>query len=845
MKSCEALLNTIQILLIFLAPPLCMSLVFDTITPNHPIKDGDVLLSGQKTFALGFFSPGKPLNRYVGVWYNKISEKTVVWVANRDNPINDTSGVLAINSKGRLSIYAKYQNSPIWSANLSVFTAKTSSTFIAKLLDVGNLVLMKKDDSFGQSSVIWQSFDYPTNTYLPFLKLGLNRKTGLDRFITSWKSADDPGTGNCTYRMNLTGYPQMILYKGQVPFWRAGCWTGRRWTGVPTMIGMINGFIFNVSYTNNKDETSIMYGINNDTNSVFSRLVIDESGTARRSTWQDQRKEWVEFSYVPAERCDNYGICGRNGKCNQSDASQLECVCLPGFEPHSRDSWDLRDRSGGCMRKGGARTCGDGEGFAKVTRVKLPDTFNARGEMGLNLRECEEKCLKDCNCTAYTSLDETRDGAGCLSWHGDLVDIRTFTNAGQDLYVRVDAVTLAQYAKKSNGSISKTGKLAILLCSVVIFFLLVFIAYWLANRKRISGKERRNTKRSNFSEEGELDDGKTDSDVPLFDLHTIAIATANFSAENKLGQGGFGSVYKGMLSNGKEIAVKRLSRCSRQGSTEFRNEVQLVAKLQHKNLVRILGCCFHEEERMLVYEYLPNKSLDSFIFDEEKRKSLDWRRRFDIICGIARGILYLHQDSILRIIHRDLKASNVLLDAALNPKISDFGLARIFGEDQSEACTNRVVGTYGYMAPEYAMEGLFSTKSDVYSFGVLLLEIITGRKNIDYYEEKSESNLLGHVWDLWKEGRASEIVDPFLDESFVDEALRCIQIGLLSVQEHANDRPTMSAIVLMLGNDSALPSPKQPAFILNRCWAGTGDRASSEGVYNSINIVSCTMVEAR
>ncbi|EXC29546.1 G-type lectin S-receptor-like serine/threonine-protein kinase RKS1 [Morus notabilis] len=574
MKSCEALQNTILILLIFLAPSLCMSLVLDTITPNHPIKDGDVLLSGQKTFTLGFFSPGKSRNRYVGVWYHKISEKTVVWVANRDNPINDTSGVLAINSKGRLSINAKYQNSPIWSANLSVFSEKTSSTFIPKLLDVGNLVLMKQDDSFGQSTVIWQSFDYPTNTYLPFLKLGLNRKTGLDRFITSWKSADDPGTGNCTFRMDLTGYPQLVAYKGQVPFWRAGPWTGRRWSGVPRMI---TGYIFNTSYVNNQDEISVMYGIVNNSNSIFSRLVIEESGTIRRSTWLDQRKDWVEFWHVPDDWCDNYGSCGGNGNCDPSDATRFECMCLPGFEPRSRESWDLRNASGGCVRKGGARTCGDGEGFVKVTRVKLPDTSNARVEMGLNLRECEEQCLKDCNCTAYTSADETRDGVGCLSWHGDLVDIKTYTNLGQNLYIRVDAITLVIERRSRN----------------------------------LFG----NTKRANdFLKVTELDDSRADSDVPLFDMHTIVVATANFSLDNKLGQGGFGSVYKGMVSNGKEIAVKRLSTCSGQGSAEFKNEVQLVAKLQHKNLVKILGCCFHEEERMLVYEYLPNKSLDRFIF---------------------------------------------------------------------------------------------------------------------------------------------------------------------------------------------------------------------------------------
>ncbi|EXC29553.1 G-type lectin S-receptor-like serine/threonine-protein kinase RKS1 [Morus notabilis] len=794
MKSLEAFLDTILILLIFVYQPFCLSLVLDSITPNNTVKDGDVLLSGQKTFALGFFSPGKSRYRYVGIWYYKDPEKTAVWVANRDDPINETSGVLAIDSKGRLIIYAKDQNSPIWSANVSVPSEKSSSSFIAKLLDVGNLVLIKQDNS----TVIWQSFDYPTNTYLPFMKLGLNRKSGLNRFISSWKSADDPGTGNCTYRIDSTGYPQMFAYKNRVPFWRAGSWTGQRWSGVSTMT---NGFLDNTSYVNNQDEISVMYGISTDSNSVFSRFVIEESETVRQFTWQDQGHEWVESWYAPNDWCDSYKRCGGNGNCDPSDVSRFECVCLPGFEPRSQKSWELRDASGGCMRKGGARTCEGREGFLKMTRVKLPDTSNALVEMGLSLRECKKKCLKDCNCTAYTSVDETKDGVGCLSWHGDLVDVKTYSNTGFDLYIRVDATTLVKESQS----------------------------------KTLLG----NIPPETFLKESDLGDDRADSDVPLFDLHTIAAATANFSVDNKLGQGGFGSVYKGILSNGKEIAVKRLSKCSGQGSQEFKNEVMLIAKLQHRNLVRILGCCIEEKEKMIVYEYLPNKSLDCFIFDGEKRKSLDWQKLFNIICGVARGMLYLHHDSRLRIIHRDLKASNVLLDTAMNPKIADFGMARIFGGEQIEADTNRVVGTYGYMSPEYAMEGRFSIKSDVYSFGVLLLEIIAGKKNTIYYEN-FDSNLVGHVWDLWIEGKALEIMDSSLDKSYASEALRCIIIGLLCVQELATDRPTMSAVVSMLGNDSALPRPKQPAFVCKRSYT-SGDPSTSGGAKS----VTCTEVEAR
>ncbi|OAY79938.1 Cysteine-rich receptor-like protein kinase 25 [Ananas comosus] len=260
----------------------------------------------------------------------------------------------------------------------------------------------------------------------------------------------------------------------------------------------------------------------------------------------------------------------------------------------------------------------------------------------------------------------------------------------------------------------------------------------------------------------------------LLDLATIKAATNNFSEENKLGEGGFGPVYKGILQDGQEIAVKRLSVSSAQGLDELKNEVVLVAKLQHKNLVRLIGCCIEEQERLLVYEYLPNTSLDKFLFVPARREQLDWGTRYKIIEGISRGLLYLHEDSRLKIVHRDLKASNILLDAFMTPKISDFGLAKLFDVDASEGNTSRIAGTYGYMPPEYVIHGHFSTKSDVFAYGVLVLEICRSQ-----------------------------------------DVLRCIHIGLLCVQEDPSDRPSMGSIVLMLSSHSVtLPAPSTPAFVI-------------------------------
>ncbi|RZB76752.1 G-type lectin S-receptor-like serine/threonine-protein kinase [Glycine soja] len=321
-------------------------------------------------------------------------------------------------------------------------------------------------------------------------------------------------------------------------------------------------------------------------------------------------------------------------------------------------------------------------------------------------------------------------------------------------------------------------------------------------------------------------------EVPCYTYASILAATDNFSDSNKLGRGGYGPVYKGTFPGGQDIAVKRLSSVSTQGLEEFKNEVILIAKLQHRNLVRLRGYCIEGDEKILLYEYMPNKSLDSFIFDPTRTSLLDWPIRFEIIVGIARGMLYLHQDSRLRVIHRDLKTSNILLDEEMNPKISDFGLAKIFGGKETEACTGRVVGTYGYMAPEYALDGFFSTKSDVFSFGVVLLEILSGKKNTGFYQSKQISSLLGHAWKLWTENKLLDLMDPSLCETCNEnEFIKCAVIGLLCVQDEPSDRPTMSNVLFMLDIEAAsMPIPTQPTFFVKKHLSSSASSSSKPDV---------------
>ncbi|XP_058759454.1 cysteine-rich receptor-like protein kinase 10 isoform X2 [Vicia villosa] len=349
-----------------------------------------------------------------------------------------------------------------------------------------------------------------------------------------------------------------------------------------------------------------------------------------------------------------------------------------------------------------------------------------------------------------------------------------------------------------------------------------------------------------FSEAEEDLNGNA-SDLIVFGYLTIKVATDNFSKENKLGQGGFGAVYKGKLRKGQEIAVKRLSENSNQGLEEFKNEITLTARLQHVNLVRLLGYCTKRNEKLLIYEYLPNKSLDHFLFDPRKSVLLDWRKRVNIIEGITQGLLYLQEYSNFTIIHRDLKASNVLLDHEMNPKISDFGMARIFGKYEHEANTSRIVGTYGYVPPEYVRKGIYSPKYDAYSFGVLLLQIISGKRTSQYYGPHENMNLLEYAYELWMEGRGVEFLDPSLDDSTSHcKIMRCMQVALLCVQENSADRPSMLEVDTLLKSESTpVGTPNMPAFSMKKSKDDKGDTSNSGLKFSSINDVTISQMLPR
>ncbi|KAM3696576.1 hypothetical protein ACB098_06G050500 [Castanea mollissima] len=660
-----------------------VSFAVDSITPSQSISDGSTLVSKEGSFELGFFSPGSSKNRYLGIWYKNIPVRTVVWVANRLNPINDSSGLLMINRTSSLVLMSN-NKSVVWSTGLG--TQIQANNPVLQLLDSGNLVL--KDGNSGIS--LWDSFDYPSDTLLPGMKMGWDLRKGIKRRFTAWKSPDDPSPGDFTYGIEMQphSYPEAYIRKGNKKFYRTGPWNGLRYS----------------------------------------------------------ENVWRLYSSVPRDYCDNYGLCGANGNCILSGSPV--CQCLEGFGPKSQEKWSVMDWSQGCVRNKPLSCHKDG--FVKFNELKLPDTTNSWVNKSMSLKECRDKCLNNCSCMAYTNSDIRGEGSGCALWFGDLVDIRQFPAGGQELYIRMSVSEIE--AKK--GRRMKRAVIVAVSLAVVTGMLLIIGFYICRSRTKLKERNEVVVHQNNGGQNEDLE-------LPFLDFSTIASATDNFEINYKLGEGGFGPVYKGILEDGQEIAVKRLSTSSGQGLNEFKSEVRLIAKLQHRNLIKLLACCIQEEEKMLVYEYMPNKSLDSFIFD--------------------------------------------------------FGMARTFGGDQSEGNTNRVVGTYGYMAPEYAFDGQFSTKSDVFSFGILLLEIISGKKSRGFYDPNHSHNLIGIAWILWNEGRPLDLIDECLGETCtLSEVLRCIHLSLLCVQQRPEDRPSMSSVVVVLGSECALPQPKKPGFFLEK-----------------------------
>ncbi|KAL5062863.1 hypothetical protein RYX36_024600 [Vicia faba] len=807
----------------------CYTSITDTLTSSKYLEDQETIISDSTNFILGFFSPLNSTNRYLGIWY--INQTNTIWIGNRDQPVKDSNGIVTIQKDGNLVILDKPKGITIWSTNISSSAKSINSS--AQLNDAGNLIL--RDVNSGLT--IWDSFTHPADAAVPSMRIAANKVTGEKISFVARKSENDPSSGRFSISLERLDAPEVFIWHDKKIYWRTGPWNGRIFLGSPRMsTEYLFGWLLN---PNDNGTAYITYNFAD--KNMFGILSLTPHGTLKLVEYSDKKE--VLHLEVDQNECDFYGKCGPNGNCDNSTTPI--CHCFEGFEPKNPVEWSSGNWTNGCVRQEGLNlkceivkngsSLVKQDGFLLKHNMKVPD-FNDRSAV-VSQDQCGADCLANCSCVAY-AYDPY---IFCMHWSKELIDLQTFPYGGVDLFIRVPAELVAvPVNKKKKGN--KKGVLIIAIAVGIGAFTFVICGYllWRKCSPRHKGRYPRN---SLVSEHKQM---KLD-ELPLYEFEKLETATRNFHFGNMLGKGGFGPVYKGVMDDGQEIAVKRLSKASGQGMEEFMNEVGVISKLQHRNLVRLLGCCVERGEQMLVYELMPNKSLDAFLFDPLQKKNLDWKKRSYIIEGIARGILYLHRDSRLRIIHRDLKASNILLDGDMIPKISDFGLAKIVkGGEDDEANTKRVMGTYGYMPPEYAMEGLFSEKSDVYSFGVLLLEIVSGRRNSSFYHSEDSLSLVGFAWKLWLEENIISLIDPEVwDTCFESSMLRCIHIGLLCVQEVPKERPNISTVVLMLISEiTHLPTPGKVAYVHKQNSRSTESSQKSHQS-NSNNNVTMTDVEGR
>lgn len=413
--------------------PFLVSLLLTASTAAAPIsrsrslRDGETVLSAGRTFEMGFFSPGSSKKRYLGIWFKSAQPMTVVWVANKDRPLDNSTGVLLIDERGRLLLLGRQDGEPLWSARGAPSPGVDA---VAELLDSGNLVLRDRRRGLPQG-LLWQSIEEPDHVMLPGMKITAGR------FLTSWRSPDDPSPGNYTFRMDSTVLPRLLLLEGSAVRYSTGHFNGFRFIGVSYM--QPNPIVLFIVETNG-DQADYHFEMN--TNSTFSILNMNPNGVVQRLLLEAGTDVWKTFTYSPIDECDKFANCGAFGLCNMSTFPA--CGCLEGYAPRSPEEWDKRNTTSGCARQT-APDCGGGaggDGFLLMVQLKLPHLINVTVDRSLTLDECRRKCAADCSCAAYASANVTDRLGGCITWHGDLLDIRILDTKVQDLYIRVPASSL-------------------------------------------------------------------------------------------------------------------------------------------------------------------------------------------------------------------------------------------------------------------------------------------------------------------------------------------------------------------------------------------------------------------
>ncbi|KAH1053946.1 hypothetical protein GLYMA_08G307400v4 [Glycine max] len=711
----------------------------------------------------------------VGIWFDKVPNKTLVWSANRDNPVE-------IGSTINLTSSGEFLLQPVKGATFQIYKGTNTPAATAKMEDNGNLVLRNSLSEF-----IWQSFDSPTDTLL----LGQTLKMGQKLYSNANGSVD---YSKGQYSLEIQQSDGNIVLKA-FRFTDAGYWSSgtNQNTDVRIVFNSTTAFLYAVNGTNQTIHNMTVDPLTGAIEDYYHRVLIDDRGNLQKLIHpKENGSDWTSVWNAIELPCRVTALCGVYGFCNSSDNQSYSCECLPGYT-----HLDPNVPSKGCYLSTEANgLCAANSSKVEVKAIQDADIpnndyfyFDLQVINNMDLESCKRELMDDCLCMAAVFY-----GSDCHKKTWPVINaIKIFPDtSNRVMLIKVPLLDNDMENEKDSQS------LVVLIVALVSCSLLavLFAATFIYHHPIIC---------QHLIHKGEPPKPKPmDINLKAFSFQQLREATNGF--KDKLGRGAYGTVYSGVLNlEGQqvEVAVKQLEQVEEQGEKEFVTEVQVIAHTHHRNLVGLLGYCNEQNHRLLVYEKMENGTLSNFLFGEGNHRP-SWESRVRIVIEIARGLLYLHEECDQQIIHCDIKPQNVLLDSSYTAKISDFGLAKLLMKDKTRTSTN-ARGTVGYMAPEWLKNAPVTTKVDIYSFGVVLLETIFCRRHIELHRINDETTggddmiLIDWVLYLAKENSLrAAVVDDLEVESDFKRFERMVMVGLWCVYPNSTLRPSMKVVAQML-----------------------------------------------
>ncbi|XVE95673.1 hypothetical protein REPUB_Repub02eG0118900 [Reevesia pubescens] len=730
-------------------------------------------LSESGQFAFGFYPYGNGFS--VGIWFENIQQKTVVWTANRDEPPFPSDATLLLSPEGRLVVQQRQGRETI--------IANATFASSASMLNSGNFVLF--DSS---SEIIWQTFDSPTDTILPGQRLLPGHR------LVSDVSEANHTRGKFQLFMrrngNLGQYPLNSVERKDA-YWNTETFTA----GDNVTLNLdSNGQLYLLNATafvvkNITERVSV-------SRKLIYRATIDADGIFRLySNGSNQSDNWSIQWSTSDNKCNPKGLCGMNSYCTLMDRDPV-CQCPPGF-----DFIDQGQKELGCQRNYSADACTrkSEQNFVvhELSSVTWEDDPYATLE-ALSKDDCREECLRDCNCevAVYGRVRQV-----CKKLKLPLKYGRRGRAGIMTTFVKISAGVRTMSGGKGKKRELRMDIFITGIASLTLAFFVLASSGILIWRHRIHESRRILDQRDNRFVE--------DVTLKSFTYEELKNVTNNFT--DNIGKGAFGTVFRGVISNGKRmVAIKRLENVLAEGERDFKNEMKAIGKTHHKNLVQLLGYCYDGTNRILVYEYMKNGSLADFLFRSNLK--MNWEGRIATILNIARGIFYLHEECEIQIIHCDIKPENILMDDKGNAKIADFGLAKLLMPSQSKTYTG-IRGTRGYVAPEWHRNVPITVKADIYSFGIMLFEIVCYRMSVEADVPDNEAVLVNWVYDCFKANDLEKLVQE--DEVEKKKLERVVKVGLWCTQDEPSSRPSMKNVILMLEGTVNIPDPPCPSSIVS------------------------------